>query len=207
MKAIAAGDATVLDFPPRQLEWDFWPMWADGRWEADTHRVIAEHVPGRRYVDIGAWVGPTVLWAADAGAASIRAFEPDPVAHGVLRVNVALNGIDADVRPEAVTVDGQGVTLRADDFGESVSGARGNIAVPVPGISVAEACEDAEFVKVDIEGAEHMMLPELAALGCPVLLSLHAPWWPAGFTPDWSGWSDVQIVDDGGGFGEVLCLP
>lgn len=207
MRAITAGDATVLDFPPSQPDWDFWPMWADGRWEADTHKVIAEHAAGKHYVDIGAWVGPTVLWAARAGAKTIRAFEPDPVALGVLRVNVALNNIDADIHGEAVTVDGRGVTLRADDFGESVSGGRGSIAVPVPGVSVAEACAGAEFVKVDIEGAEHTMLPELAVVGCPMLISIHAPWWPDGFTPDWSGWGEVRVLEHGGGFGEVLCLP
>jgi hypothetical protein len=99
------------------------------------------------------------------------------------------------------------MTLDADDFGESVSGfGRGSHGVSVPVVSVEDACYGAEFVKVDIEGAEVGLLPEFAKVGCPMLISIHPPWW-GGRTPDWSGWSEVITLEDGGGFGEVLCLP
>jgi len=204
MRVIKAEPYEVLDYPPVAPDWDFWPMWSDGRWEAGTHRTIAMFAEGKRYVDIGAWVGPTVLWAAQADAASIRAYEPDPVAFGVLRTNVLLNGLDVDLRPEAVGA--HPVTLQSTEFGGSETGLLPGHEITVDGVSVAEACDGAEFVKVDIEGAEYGLLPEFAAVGCPMLISVHPPYWPAQ-EPDWSGWSAVHEIPDGGGFGEVLCIP
>lgn len=207
MKAKQAGPFTVIDFPPVQPGWDFWPMWSDGRWESGTREVIAKYAPGSTYVDIGAWVGPTVLWAAEAGAECIAAYEPDPVAFGVLRANVALNGLAVECHEAAVTADGDDVRLLTPDFGESTTGSGGEYEFTARGVSVADACTAATFVKVDIEGAEIHMLDQLAAVGCPMLVSLHAPWWPPGSVPDFSGWSEVRVLEDGGGFGEVLCLP
>jgi FkbM family methyltransferase len=205
MKVIEAGPFKVLDFPPKQPEWDFWPMWADGRWEPGTHEIIKEYAKGKRCVDIGAWVGPTVLWMHQAGAASIDAYEPDPVAHGVLRTNMLLNDLPVACHPELV--GSTQTAILADDFGESVTGLRGSHSLRVPGVLPMAACKDAEFVKIDIEGAEIMLLPQFGKIGCPMLISLHEPWWPDNYSPDFSGWSEVIDVADGGGFGEVLCIP
>lgn len=207
MRIITTGPYRVLDYPPVEPGWDFWTLWATGGWEKDTHRLIGEWSTGRRYVDIGAWVGPTVLWAAQAGATHIRCYEPDPVAHGVLKVNVAINDLDVEVHGEAVTPHGGPATLETSEFGESMTGSGGDLRYTADGVSVADACDGAEFVKVDVEGAEIDLLPELAKVGCPMLVSLHAPWWPPGAEPDFTGWGKVETVEDGGGFGEVLCLP
>jgi FkbM family methyltransferase len=206
VKVKRAGQYGVLDFPPVQDDWDFWPMWADGRWETGTRDVIKEYVPGRKYVDIGAWVGPTVLWAHRYGATAIRAYEPDPVAFGVLRTNVLLNNLDVICKPQAVALQPGVITLQSTDFGESETGIQPGHKIQVPAVSVEEACAGAEFVKVDIEGAEHGLLHQLAKVGCPMLISVHPPWWPDQ-EPDFSGWSETIGVEDGGGFGEVLCLP
>jgi FkbM family methyltransferase len=208
MKVIEAGPFKVLDFPPKQPEWDFWPMWEDGRWEPGTHEIVEEYAKGRRCVDIGAWVGPVTLWMAQAGAVDVRAFEPDPVAFGVLRTNMLLNNLPCLVQlaDEAVTGDWARTDLTSLDFGESESGIQPGHKIRVPSLPVERACLNAEFVKVDIEGAEYGLLPELAKVGCPMLISLHPPWWPAQ-DPDFSGWSEVIEVEGGGGFGEVLCIP
>lgn len=206
MKVIDAGPYRVLDFPPVVPGWDFWPMWSDGRWESGTKRTIDLFASGKRCVDIGAWVGPTVLWMHRAGAESIRAFEPDPVAFGVLSTNCLINDLNVDLNRHAVGVDTCGVTLQSNDFGGSETGLLPGDKITVPSVTVAEACAGAEFVKVDIEGAEYDLLPEFAAVGCPMLISVHPPYWP-GDEPDWSGWSTVQPIADGGGFGEMLCIP
>lgn len=184
MKTIRAGSRTVMDFPPVQPGWDFWPMWADGRWEADTHQIIAEHAAGARYVDIGAWVGPTVLWAAEADAETIAAYEPDPIANGVLRANLALNDVHAQIHNSAVTVCGGSITFSSPDWGESTSGIdRGDSSIQVGAERLSDAVRDATFVKIDTEGAEASYLADAAdvlrSLDCPILLSLHVPYWSA----------------------------
>ena len=46
--------------------------------------------PGTRYVDLGAWIGPTVLLAAPS-VARVVCVEPDPVAYAALTGNLSLN--------------------------------------------------------------------------------------------------------------------
>ena len=43
----------------------FWPAVNDGTWETDTYRIFDENIDNETLViDIGAWVGPTVLYSA-----------------------------------------------------------------------------------------------------------------------------------------------
>ena len=76
----------------------FWNAYAEG-WERDTLAAIAEFLPmGGVHLDIGAWIGPTLLFAA-ARAREAHGFEPDPAAYAKLRRNVALNPeLDARIR-------------------------------------------------------------------------------------------------------------
>ena len=63
----------------------FWSGVNDGRWEPDTFRLFDRVLmPNWRFVDIGAWVGPTALYAARK-VATVDAYECDPVALGHLR--------------------------------------------------------------------------------------------------------------------------
>src|SRR6185295_3331065 len=75
------------DWDEKHDGWDFWGEWERGTWEPGTREAIESHVtPGSTYVDIGAWIGPTVLWAAPI-AARVLALEPDPVAYLLLVEN------------------------------------------------------------------------------------------------------------------------
>src|SRR6185436_7919719 len=69
--------------------------------------------PGRRFVDIGAWMGPTTLFAASKGS-ECWSFEPDPVAFARLQANVdANNGLRDRIhlQNKAVTPDGTPIQL------------------------------------------------------------------------------------------------
>src|SRR5688500_9227826 len=58
----------------------FWKLVTAGGWEPDTFVVLNRMLSGGTpYVDCGAWIGPTVLYAACKGA-RVTAFECDPVA-------------------------------------------------------------------------------------------------------------------------------
>ena len=70
---------------------NFWQMVSSGAWEPDTFEVLQKYLSKNcSYLDIGAWVGPTVLFGAQL-AKACYAFEPDPVAHAALKRNLELN--------------------------------------------------------------------------------------------------------------------
>lgn len=177
----------------------FWDLVANGGWEPGTLGVIERLLrPGSVYVDVGAWIGPTVLCAAATGA-SVLAFEPDPIAFAGLRRNLALNpDLATRVRVHALAVfdhDGE-MPLTADDhgLGQSVSTLVRQAAVGgTATVSTADGRRIAEWpefaacslLKIDIEGGEYRLLPRLLpylrARRPPLLLSVHGVHWRSRF--------------------------
>src|ERR1700677_4261309 len=73
----------------RSIYW--FPFIAAGWWEDSTFRIIDHYADLKGiYVDIGAWIGPTVLYSASKYNRTI-CFEPDPVALFDLLENISLN--------------------------------------------------------------------------------------------------------------------
>lgn len=154
----------------------FWDKADAGKWEPKTLRTIKRHV-GRSTVvfDIGAWIGPTVLYAA-RNARRVIAFEPDPIALAALETNLSLNPDVADkvtVLDKAVWTEA-GVRMMGNkrEQGNSESSlltpkAGGGWPVecvdPSTLLSMVSASEPV-FVKMDVEGAEYHVLPALAPL-------------------------------------------
>lgn len=69
-------------------------FWSNiGNWEPETFNIFdifldAQHT----YLDIGAWIGPTVLYGSSVAKKCI-ALEPDPIAYNTLKKNIQLNKI------------------------------------------------------------------------------------------------------------------
>ena len=69
----------------------FWDEVEKGHWEPTTFRIMKHFVKrDSTYIDIGAWIGPTVLFGAQL-AEKVYAVEPDPVAYRELVNNIELN--------------------------------------------------------------------------------------------------------------------
>ncbi len=171
---------------------NFWKLLASGRWEPNTYSVFdrfvtADHV----YLDIGAWIGPTVLYAAQL-AKSAYAFEPDPIAYRELKINVELNSDQAWARKlmifnKAVTRDTQNLRIgNRGNGGDSTSSAlfsHENTAWEVEGTRLQDLItshgleKEKLFIKIDIEGGEYDLIPSIAGLlgshDTTLLLSLH----------------------------------
>ncbi len=123
------------------------------------------------YIDIGAWVGPTVLAAASTGC-TIHAYEPDPVAFAELSANIAANKTDNITLNNVALFDRHGEMSfgsgRGDSLGDSISSlmnGQGSIQVPVRDVateSVQEFFKQCKLLKIDVEGAEYVIVPRMA---------------------------------------------
>lgn len=88
-------------------------------WEPGTFLVFDTFLDARHsLIDVGAWIGPTVLYAA-AKAKSVYCFEPDPEAFRVLSLNLAVN-------PQYTNVTALNIAL-SDRDGEITFGGNGEL--------------------------------------------------------------------------------
>ena len=169
---------------------DFWNKAASGTWEPNTYKILSHFLDDQKnYCDIGAWIGPTVLQAAQL-ARNVVCFEPDPTAYRYLRWNIDLYAL-------------KNVTSYSFALAESMSISRMASHRGKPGDSMTSLLFDNEgsgvdvltlqwqqflemspvnqfdFIKIDIEGGEYQLLPNLKsylAKEKPVVyLSTHAP--------------------------------
>lgn len=166
-------------------EW-FWAQFADGSWEPSTFKIFDRFLnPEKNFVDIGAWIGPTTLYAAPK-AKAVYAFEPDLIAHRHLCQNLDLNRITNVVPyPVAIANQWKGMNFGSKSvFGDSMSSemwAKQN-DVQVPAISLTAIVLDIapNFIKIDIEGGEKTLFEgsaiALAQMAPTIHLSLHTPW-------------------------------
>ena len=177
---------TVIDDP-------FWQKFAQG-WEPDTLRIYQSCLKqGATVVDIGAWIGPTLLFALACGAEHIYAIEPNPASFEKLKSLVDLNPRLADritlinkAVSEQTGMVNMALAVNEEDtsmFGIRTGEPQGrNVEVESsPLIELIDAHEIDKFdlIKIDIEGAEVMLHRDLEILSrrqCQCIhLSVHVP--------------------------------
>lgn len=168
----------------------FWRKATAGKWEPDTFAVLDRFLdPDHDYLDIGAWIGPTVLYGARK-ARHVWCFEPDPEAFRALAWNIALNDITNVSAFAAAISQDVGIARMASFGGEkgdsmtsllNAEGANGSDVLTIGWAHFARSVDlsDVSLVKMDIEGAEFDVLPALLPWlqeQRPALyLSTHAP--------------------------------
>jgi FkbM family methyltransferase len=154
----------------------FWDWYESPEWEPETVAVYAEFArPGARIVDVGGWIGPTVLLGAALGA-EVLAVEPDPVAADALERNLALNPeLARRVRVLRAAVDAQEgralLVSPSPDGGDSLSHlasvrSETGMAHEVATVSLGSLLESvpapgADLIKIDAEAAEYVVVPTL----------------------------------------------
>ena len=175
----------------------FWDRVASGHWEPATFRAIAQNLtPETTVLDFGAWIGPVTLFAA-AQARQVFSFEPDPVAARQLRENIACNPVLAEkitviekaVWPKKGTVRLGAKTAQGDSM-SSVhhvhSATSWEVETITPDEIAALPDRGPVFLKIDVEGAEYSIVPQIAELAArtdlTALVSFH-PRFAAGNHP------------------------
>lgn len=188
---------------------NYWNLYHSGRWEPGTKEFLRQILrPGDLFVDIGAWIGPTVLWALEFGA-SVIAIEPDPVAFRELYRTMPP---EVEIWPVAVSTHSGTTTLSVNpkeggDWGDSMSriGPPGSgRVVPCNTLPEILGCRIPKLVKIDVEGYEMelcpSLMPWLAEIGSVVQVSCH------GEIPDkkcFEGFSSVIYPTDM--WGDIQC--
>ncbi len=166
----------------------FWDLLGTGRWEPATFEIFKKYIrPGAIVADIGAWIGPTALFAAHI-AETVHAFEPDHAAFAALKKNIDLNPGLADriiLHNAALTnFDGTITMVSPGQAGMSESSTmrnHGDTSFNAKALDAkrvfAEELNDVEFIKMDIEGGEYDTIPAMADFiynrNPIILLSLH----------------------------------
>lgn len=171
----------------------FWRRAARGQWEPETLAVLDRYLDrAHDYLDIGAWIGPTVLYGARK-ARHVWCFEPDPTAFRALSWNLDLNAVENVTALPAALSDKVGLTRMAGMHGEkgdsttsllNPAGGAGSDVITLDWDTVSTQVDlsGVSLVKIDVEGAEFDLMPHLLpwlkAQKPALLVSLHPPYLP-----------------------------
>lgn len=171
---------------------NFWNAVDQGLWETETYHLFDDMIePDSLFIDVGAWIGSTALYAAQIAERTI-AFEPDPIAFKVLQANIAQNQ-RATWFPRitainlAVNADGSQVSMGSrSSGGDSMSSSLfigeglewSASAISLSQIVAENATPSQSIViKMDIEGGEyglaHSLGPMLQDKRVKLILSCH----------------------------------
>lgn len=210
----------------------YWNTYDQGKWEPETFAVLKRFLtPGSSFCDIGAWIGPVTLWAVELGA-HVDAWEPDVEARRCLTVNTV--GMDVMIHAEAWSdTAGLAPLIPYEYFGDSSSRLAYRPSEDptqlTEGAVIVQKCTPRQvfnsvyqnitpaLVKIDIEGGETLVLPDLTAVcrerQIPIYLSWHEPWWPQPVDEterhSWFDGFELEPIRGDGwtGFSELLAVP
>ncbi len=148
-----------------------WKNVESGKWEPHTFDVFDKFLnKNKSYIDLGAWIGSTVLYGANISK-HVYAVEPDVVALNHFIQNINLNSSLPITLYKGIVSDVSGMSkLYIDnaDFGSSGSSVfhGGDKVMEVNSISFNDFVNkydiyDCNFIKMDIEGSELIVLPTM----------------------------------------------
>lgn len=196
----------------------FWKEFNTGEWEPTTLEVFDRFLRcGGALLDLGSWIGPTVLYADYVGAASVVAVEGNRASHKQLAANVEDLRVDVQTIP-VLLGDGRAVRFgpeagRSDTSSASRvwnDGMKDRLTTPLKELGLDLG--SFSLVKIDIEGSERAILEYVKKeVRCPIWLSLHGSMmttvdkvWVASLLLGWASDHSVQRVLNGETFTILL---
>lgn len=151
---------------------NFWDKVNGCRWEPETFRTLDRLLtPDSIYCDIGAWIGPTVLYAARR-CRQVYCFEPDRVAYAALLDNIRLNALENVLPFNLALAAESGLKRMASPRGKRgdsmtsllvPEGRRGMEVLCLQWSRWLELVNTPVFdvIKMDVEGGEFTLLPTM----------------------------------------------
>jgi len=170
----------------------FWKAFNSGAWEIETREFFKAHTsPDKEIIDIGGWIGPTMLIGYSCNPRKITVVEADPANFQILKKNCRRNFLDDKVELHCVCIFDK--TDEIVSFGyndenvqDSSTKGIGGERIKVKTITLRDFLrtkdmENTSIVKIDIEGGEQFIGEGLDYIAqfpqINTLLSLHPPFW------------------------------
>lgn len=170
----------------------FWDEFEKTFWEQETYNIFQNFIDSQTiYIDIGAWIGSTIIYASQQSPKEIYAVEANPLSFELLRTNCGLNRSMEKTKLSHLCITDKDDQLA--NFGglgnaentSSASSINGD-CWQVPTKTLLSYLSDNNlsdcdnlFIKIDIEGAEELILKDLETLKnkkyITICLSLHPP--------------------------------
>jgi len=204
MQEVKVNNTTFFVNPSTDGYHECWKETASGKWEPESFIILDRFLNSQKtFIDIGAWIGPLTLYAADK-AKTVYAIEPDETAFAELTQNIACNN---NIKNKIIPIQ-ECISDKNDivQFGNSKQwGNSGSSLLQGSGFNLDSNCDkngnwkvsasvksttleefikthninDCNFIKIDTEGAEVMILPNIynyISKHKPILyLSIHTP--------------------------------
>jgi len=164
-------------------------LMAEGDWEPELFRIFNRFLkPDRSYVDVGAFIGTSVVYGAQL-ARHCYAIEPNPLSYRYLVENTDGNPVIRDkvTRFEGCLWDKAGrlrlgAPVKPHGSSASLLKPESPVSWQVSAVTLEQflaffGASDVNFIKMDIEGAEEFVIPQILSYlrrdRPTLMLSLH----------------------------------
>ena len=188
LKNVTKNDVSFNVSDDKQFAY-FWHNVFPNHWEDFTFEVLDHYLhPDQNYLDIGSWIGPTILYASSKAKHSFGV-EPDSVAYEALKTNITLNPeLKQKITPINKALSYKSGTMnlyKRTRFGDSSSSLVRSLSDDFQSVSVSTLKDllkdyqitNLSLIKMDIEGGEYLLIPSmrkyLKRYKPPLYLSLH----------------------------------
>lgn len=153
--------------------YSFWKRLSDGKYEQHTFNIFNKFLDMQHtYIDIGAWIGPTVLYGSQL-AKHCYAIEPDLVAFQELKNNVEINKhLISKITISNLAISDSSGTIKLyknykwGNSESSIISRKKQSSIDVKTTTFQQFIQeyhvtDCNFIKMDIEGGEFVVLPTM----------------------------------------------
>jgi FkbM family methyltransferase len=170
----------------------FWGRFNNCLWEQETIRFYRNNVsPDKEVIDIGGWIGPTMLIAYSYNPQKIYVVEADPSNYQILKQNTFNNYLDDKVKLFNICISDKDDEIVS--FGYNDENIKNTSTKGIGGTRVKVKTKTLEnflqtldmskinIIKIDTEGGEQYMENGLKYIskysGIKILFSIHTPFW------------------------------
>jgi FkbM family methyltransferase len=196
----------VIDDAPGNPK--FWDIVQQDEWESGTFKILSKFLDKNHYyIDIGAWIGPTVLYGCQL-ADYCYAIEPDPVAKKYLEENIKLNNFsnitiwEGAIYKENGSIEIGNNRMAGNSMSSLISKPDDPWSIPswltptqtietFMNIANRNSKSSCNFIKMDVEGSELFIIPEaskyLQSFFHTLYVSIHTPLFTS---------SDLHVIVD-----------